>query len=61
MIEDIEYKVAPVKATSVATDDIDKTFRSSSIGKSVDEMIQTVCHRGLTSLPSRFDIRNFGR
>ncbi|ETS77508.1 Allantoicase [Pestalotiopsis fici W106-1] len=31
MIEDIEYKLAPVKATSVATDDIDKTFRSSSI------------------------------
>jgi hypothetical protein len=33
MIEDIEYKLEPVKATAVAAADIDKTFRSSCIGK----------------------------
>jgi allantoicase len=33
MIEDIEYKVEAVKATSVASEEIDKTFRSSCIGK----------------------------
>ena len=33
-MDDIEYKLEPVKATKVATDDIDKTFRSSCIGTS---------------------------
>ncbi|RYP06388.1 hypothetical protein DL765_009512 [Monosporascus sp. GIB2] len=31
MIEDIEYKLEPVKATRIPSEDIDKTFRSSSI------------------------------
>lgn len=31
-MEDIEYKLDNVKATSVAAEDIDKTFRSSTIG-----------------------------
>lgn len=31
-MEDIEYKLEPVKATPVAAADIDKTFRSSCIG-----------------------------
>ncbi|KAI1257032.1 Allantoicase [Eutypa lata] len=31
MIEDIEYQLEPVKATRVSSDDIDKTFRSTSI------------------------------
>lgn len=33
MIEDIEYQLEPVKASRVSSDDIDKTFRSTSIGK----------------------------
>lgn len=52
MIEDIEYKLAPVKATSVATEDIDKTFRSSSIGESIHGILQAVVdYRRLTGLP----------
>ncbi|RYO79739.1 hypothetical protein DL762_008015 [Monosporascus cannonballus] len=31
MTEDIEYKLEPVKATRIPSEDIDKTFRSSSI------------------------------
>ncbi|ORY64029.1 uncharacterized protein BCR38DRAFT_457832 [Pseudomassariella vexata] len=31
MIEDIEYKLEAVRATSIASEDIDKTFRSGSI------------------------------
>ena len=33
MAEEIEYKLEPVKATSVAADQIDATFRSSCIGE----------------------------
>ena len=33
-----EYKLEEVKATRVAADDIDRTFRSSSIGESIDAM-----------------------
>jgi len=33
-----EYKLEDVKATRVAAEDIDKTFRSSSIGESIDAM-----------------------
>lgn len=29
---DVEYKLEPVGATAIAADDIDKTFRSNSIG-----------------------------
>lgn len=29
---DMEYKLKPVGATAIAADDIDKTFRSNSIG-----------------------------
>lgn len=32
MADEIEYKLDNVEATAVAPDDIDKTFRSSSIG-----------------------------
>lgn len=35
-MDQFEYKLEDVKATRVAADDIDKTFRSSSIGKSID-------------------------
>lgn len=31
-MDEIEYKLEPVKATPVAPEDIDKTFRSSCIG-----------------------------
>lgn len=31
-LSDIEYKLDDVKATRVAAEDIDKTFKSSSIG-----------------------------
>jgi len=31
-MEDYGYQLEPVKATPVAADDIDKTFRASSIG-----------------------------
>ena len=33
MAEEMEYKLESVKATRVASDEIDKTFRSSSIGR----------------------------
>jgi hypothetical protein len=29
---DVEYKLEPVKATAIAAHDIDKAFRSNSIG-----------------------------
>lgn len=29
---DVVYKLEPVEATAIAADDIDKTFRSNSIG-----------------------------
>jgi hypothetical protein len=32
--DEIEYKLDAVKVTSVPSDDIDKTFRSSCIGES---------------------------
>jgi len=32
-MEDIEYKLDNVKATPVAAGDIDKTFRSSTVGR----------------------------
>lgn len=32
MADEIEYKLDNVEATVVASDDIDQTFRSSSIG-----------------------------
>lgn len=31
-LDDIEYKLDDVKATRVAAEDIDKTFKTSSIG-----------------------------
>lgn len=31
----VEYKLEPVEATAIAADDIDKTFRSNSIGSFV--------------------------
>lgn len=33
MAEEIEYKLEPVKATSVAADQIDAAFRSNCIGE----------------------------
>lgn len=33
---DVEYKLDAVKATRIAAADIDKTFRSSCIGMSLD-------------------------
>lgn len=33
MAEEIEYKLEPVKATSVAADQIDASFRSTCIGE----------------------------
>ncbi len=40
--DEIEYKLDAVKVTSVPSDQIDKTFRSTSIGK----LINPVCHNG---------------
>lgn len=34
-MEDIDYKLEPVSATRVASEDIDGTFRSSCIGKPI--------------------------
>lgn len=33
MADEIEYKLEDVPATSIASEDIDKTFRSTCIGK----------------------------
>jgi hypothetical protein len=32
VVDDIEYKLDAVSASRVASDDIDKTFRSSTVG-----------------------------
>jgi len=32
---DVEYKLEPIEATAIAADDIDKAFRSNSIGTSL--------------------------
>lgn len=40
-MEDIEYQLEPVSATKVASEDIDRTFRSSCIGKPITKIRDT--------------------
>lgn len=46
MADEIEYKLDNVEATAVAPDDIDKTFRSSSIGTEEGAQRSTEPHAG---------------
>jgi len=39
-MEDIGYQIEPVSATRVASEDIDRTFRSSCIGKTNPKSVE---------------------
>lgn len=39
MADEIEYKLQDVPATSIASEDIDRTFRSSCIGKQSSQRV----------------------
>lgn len=46
-IDEIEYKLDNVKATTVASGDIDKTFRSTSIGITTHFLIKNELKKSL--------------